>query len=993
VKNTRDAPRLPAGGRVDRNRPLTFWFNGRRYQGLAGDTLASALLANGVRLVGRSFKYHRPRGVLTAGIGEPNALVQLTGSDDEPNVPATGLELREGLQARSANCWPSARWDFGVINDCLHTILPAGFYYKTFLWPIHGWNFYARWVRRAAGIGRAPRRYDTGERYEKRYHHCDVLIVGAGPAGIAAALAAAHSGARVMLVDDQKEAGGQLLNYAVAESSTSVMKWVQATVEQLARMCNVVHLQQASAAGYYDHNMVYVVERSPADARLTERLWRVRARRVVLATGAMERPLAFSNNDRPGIMLASAAAAYVHRYAVRPGREAVIITNNDSAYDSAATLARGGVQVNAIVDIRRAIPDARLRAVRSLGIEVMSGYTVTAVRGRVSVKGIEVAPVEDVRRSHTIRCDLVGMSGGWSPTLQLHAQAGGKPKYNAHLAAFIPGASAQAEQCVGAAAGHFGIAKCIEQGSLAGSTAAGELGLDLASAAVRADAGRIDPWPYGIEATWEMPGDHRRSRAFLDFGHDVTTNDVRLALRENYESVELVKRYTTAGMAVDQGKIGNVNTIGFVASVKGSEPGSVGTTTFRPPYEPVSFNSWAGIDRGEIIVPARRTPITPWFEQCGAYFDEAGGLFRRPFHIPLPNEAADAAVNREALAVRNAVGIYDGTPLGKFELNGPDVVTLLNRVYANRWDSLQVGMGRFGWMLREDGRLFDDGVTFRLGPQHYLMSTGSGAADAVHAHLERLLQREWPDLRVFVTPVTEQWANLCVCGPLARELLRGAGTDIDLRAEAFPFMGFRSGRVAGFDVRVARVSYTGELSFEVNVRSRDGLALWEALLTAGKPHGITPVGSSTSLLLRLEKGFVAAWAEGDGYLTPSDAGLEWAINHDKGDFIGKRSLIRDRNAGGTRPQIVGLLPVDSTFVPPDGAPLIDAHAAESARIIGLVTAGGFSPNMGRSIALAQLDNGRSRHGEHVTISTVGRKALALVTEPVFVDPSGSRMKA
>ena len=499
---------------------------------------------------------------------------------------------------------------------------------------------------------------------------------------------------------------------------------------------------------------------------------------------------------------------------------------------------------------------------------------------------------------------------------------------------------------------------------------------------------------FSIEALWELPAAEKNRRAFLDYQNDVTTKDVELALRENYASVELVKRYTTAGMGTDQGKVGNVNTIGVIAGLTGSKPGDVGTTTYRPLYSPASFAAWAGIDQGHIIFPARRTPVTQWFEKHRANFDEAGAYWRRPFQIPLNGETPVDAVNREALAVRNGAGIYDGTPLGKIEINGPDAVTLLNRVYTNRWEQLPAGMGKFGFMLFEDGRMFDDGVTFRLGETRFLMTTGSGAAAAVLTHLERLLQCEWPDLQVYLTEVTEQWANICVCGPRAREVITATGTDIDLGREAFPFLAIRTGTVGGFAARMARVSYTGELSFEINVRARDGLAMWETLMEAGKKYDITPVGSETSLLLRLEKGFIAAWAEGDGYANLHDAGMGWVVDNTKPDFIGKRALEQARTSGGRRPHIVGLIPADRNFVPPDGAPLIVPDETDEAKkMIGHVTAGGYSPNLGHAIALAQLQNGRERIGARVTISTAGRTMDAEVTEPVFIDPAGERMRS
>jgi len=982
--------RLATGGRINRTEPVMFRFNGDSYRGFTGDTLASALLANGVRCVGRSFKYHRPRGILTAGIEEPNAIVQLCGTEDEPNVPATVLQLRAGLEARSVNCWPSVRFDVAAVNDYLHALFPAGFYYKTFLWPVGGWNFYGNIIRRAAGLGLAPRAFDVRDRYEKRYHHCDVLIVGAGSAGLAAALTAGRSGARVMLVDEQCEAGGQLLNFD-GTSGEIARQWLGTTLAELSRLPNVVHLQRAAAVGYYDHNMVYVAEQLAFADATKERLWRVRAQRVLLATGALERPLVFGDNDRPGIMLASAAASYVQRYAVRPGNQAVFVTNNDSAYDSAFTLARAGVRVAAIVDVRGDVCSRRKEIARDLAIEVLPRHTVRRVFGRKQVSGLAIAPIREPERLRTISCDLLGTSGGWNPTVHLHAQSGARPRYSAQLAAFVPGQSVQQERSIGAAAGEVGIAGCIRQGSIAGARAVAELGFEPGPATPDPP---FEPWTYSIEPAWALPGAASSSRAFVDFGHDVTAADIKLALAENYESVELVKRYTTSGMAIDQGKLGSANTIGVIASLKGCDPGTIGTTTFRPLYRPVSFGALAGQDKGELTVPARRTPLTGWFESVNAQFSEAGEGFRRPFRIPRAGESAQAAVQREALAVRQAAGIYDGSPLGKFELYGRDVVTFLNRLYTNRWDNLPIGMGRFGWMLHEDGRLFDDGVTFRPEDQRYWMTTGSSATSAVHAHLERLLQCEWPDLRVFVTPVTEEWANVCLCGPRAREILGALGTDIDISRSAFPFMGIRTGTVAGLPARIARVSYTGELSFEINVRARDGLVLWKALLSAGAPFGLTPVGSDAILLLRLEKGFIAAWAEGDGYVTPHDAGLDWNVNYSKGDFIGRRSLLRDRAIRGPRPQIVGLLPVEREFVPTDGAPLVDETAGdEGSRVIGHVTAGGYSPNLGRSIALAQLMNGREQLGKEVTIYLNGRPRRALVTQPIFLDPSGERLRS
>ncbi len=983
--------RLPGTGRIDRNKPIIFKFNGKTLHGYAGDTLASALLANGVRIVGRSFKYHRPRGIMSAGVEETNAVVQLAGREDEPGVIATVTPLYEGLEAASVKGWPDVQWDIGAINDWLHRLYPAGFYYKTFMWPNNWWNVYGYFIRRMAGLGTAPVTHKPEERYEKRYHHCDVLIIGAGPAGLAAALSAGKSGARVMLVDEQVEAGGSLLNSERELNGKPALDWVAETVSSLQQIPEVVHLQRTTAVGYYDHNMVYALEHEPKDSWLRERLWRVRAKRVIIAAGAIERPLVFPDNDRPGIMLAGAAATYACRYGVRPGTRAIVVTNNNSAYESAFILARNNIRIAALLDTRRQVSSELREQAERLGVPVLARYGVKSVKGRSSVSGVVAAPLDDLSREQYYPCDLVCTSGGWNPTLHLQSQSGAKPVYSASIAAFVPGESVQDETTAGAAKGNFGLNECLTDGIEAGHQAARLTGHEPAGAGTPVAGPEME---FSIDATWELPAGNKNRRAFLDYQNDVTSTDVRLALRENYASVELVKRYTTAGMGIDQGKTGNANTIGIIAGATGSRPGDVGTTTYRPLYNPTSFAAWAGIDQGDTIFPARRTPITQWFEKRQANFDEAGAFWRRPFQVPRDGETPAEAVNREALAVRNGVGIYDGTPLGKIEISGPGTLAFLNRIYTNNWNDLPVGMGRFGFMLHEDGRMFDDGVTFRLGGNHYLMTTGSGVAAAVHARLEQLLQCEWRDLRVYLTEVTEQWANICVCGPRAREVLAETGTDIDLDKEAFPFMAIRTGKVGGFAARVARVSYTGELSFEINVQARDGLAMWEALMDAGKKYDITPVGSETSLLLRLEKGFIAAWAEGDGYANLYDAGMDRVIDNTKPDFIGKRALEHARTSGGDRPHIVGLVPEDRNFVPPDGAPLVEpGETDEAKKMLGHVTAGGYSPNLGHAIALAQLKNGRDRLGETVTISTAGRNVLAEVTGPVFIDPAGQRMRS
>ena len=982
--------RLATGGTlVDRSRRLPFRFNGTDYEGHPGDTLASALMANGVCVVGRSFKYHRPRGIVAAGAEEPNAIVQLDGDDDEPNARATTLLLRDGLSARSVNCWPSVGFDLGSINDRLSPLFPAGFYYKTFMGPPGGWNFYGRFVRRMAGLGTTP---GTAGRhaYEKRFHHCDVLVAGAGPAGLQAALAAARSGARVMIADDGRAPGGMLLDGAAEVDGRPGLEWAADAAAELDAYPDVVRLDQATVAGYYDHNLLTVVELSPGESWIDERLWKVRARCVVLATGAAERPLVFADNDRPGVMLASAALAYVCRYAVRAGTRAVVVANNSSTYRTVLELVEAGIDVPVLADIRARPPESLVAELAARGVEVLRGHAVVGVAGGRAVKAAFVAPPGRPAESRRVACDLVLCSGGWSPRVHLHSQSGARPVYDAAHACFVPGDSVQAERSAGACNGAFSLWSALEQGWRAGSEACGALGFSAPAASMPQCS--EDP-PLDIAPCWEIPSARPRAKSFVDLQNDVTAEDIRLAEREGFRSVEHVKRYTTAGMGTDQGKLGNVNTIGILSETLSEAPGGIGTTSYRPPYTPMSFGVIAGKDAGEIVLPARRTALTDRIEEAGAVMFEAGAGYRRPSYFPRPGERAAAAIAREALACRTAAGMYDGSPLGKFELHGPDVAAFLNRVYANRWDDLAIGRGRFGWMLREDGRLLDDGITFRLGEDHWWMFAGTGAADHVQKHLERLLQIEWPELDVCLTAVTSQWTNVCVCGPKARAVLESTGVGASLASAAFPFMAMHEMTVAGIPARVARAGYTGELSFEINVPARHGVRLWESLAAAGEPIGLTPIGSEASMVMRCEKGFVSAGFEGDGIVNPFDAGCGWAVDMDKGDFIGRRSLVRDRNAGGVRPNVVGLLPDDPSFIPPDGTPLVPTGApADAPPVIGYVSQACHSPNIGRAIALAVLDDGRRQIDERIEIAAIDRRAPALVTRPCFVDPRGSRMK-
>ena len=991
--------RLKAGGRIDRMQPLGFTFNGKSYQGYAGDTLASALLANGVHLVGRSFKYHRPRGILSAGAEEPNALVQLeTGAHTQPNIRATQIELYDGLIARSINAWPSVRWDMMAVNNRLGRLFPAGFYYKTFMWPRAWWMTYEKAIRRAAGLGRAPEEADP-DRYERQNIHCDVLVVGAGPAGLAAALAAGRTGARVLLVDQQPELGGTLLEHA----ADNMEAWRQAALAELAGMDDVTVLSRTVVTGYFDYNFLIACESvtdhlGPAGAephlpRL--RLWRIRAKQVVLATGAYERAIGFKANDLPGVMLAGAVGVYQSRYGVATGRQAVFFTNNDSAYGPAMALAATGAEVK-IADVRAA-PEPLLVA-QAAGIEVLPGHALLSAKGGRKVQGVMVASLDEDGQPagdhRYLACDLVGMSGGWSPAVHLLSQSGGKLDWNAADACFVPGKPAQATRVTGTANGTFNLKPLLAEAHEAGVAAAGDAGftgageppaLDLPPPDHRADQTPLTPF-------WSVPAKTKSERKhFLDFQNDVTVADVRLANREGYRSVEHLKRYTTLGMGTDQGKLGNVPGLALLAESQGAAIPDVGTTTFRPPFTPLSFGAMAGRDRGEFMDPARLTPMHHLHEAAGAVFEDVG-QWKRPFYYPRSGEGQHEAVNRECLAARHAVGLLDATTLGKIDLQGPDVPEFLNRIYTNAWKKLEVGRCRYGLMLGEDGMVMDDGVTSRLGGNHFLMTTTTGNAARVLAWLEEWLQTEWPELKVYANSVTEQYAVAALCGPKARDLL-GELTDLDLSAEGFPFMSWKEGTVAGIPARVFRISFSGELSFEINVPASYGPALWDAVMAAGEKHGITPYGTEAMHVLRAEKGYIIVGQDTDGTVTPIDLGMDWIVSKTK-DFIGKRSFTREDTARADRKQLVGLLTDDPQAVLPEGGQVVDeVKPRPPMTMIGHVTSSYYSANLGRSIALALVKDGHRRLGDtvHIPQPLGGPTLSAKITETVFIDPEGSRL--
>ncbi len=998
--------RLSEGGLIDRSRPITFTFNGKTLRGYPGDTLASALIANGIHFVGRSFKYHRPRGIMSAGAEECNALFQI-GDDPktDPNSKATQVELVDGMKAASQNAWPSLDFDIGEINNVASRLIPSGFYYKTFMWPAAMWMKYEHVIRKASGLGKSPTQPDP-DNYDKSYVHCDVLVVGGGAAGLSAALAAGRAGARVVLAEAEFAFGGALLSTkGETINAKPALDWVEEAVAELEDLPNVRVMKRTVCYGYFDHNFLAMREDltdhlAAKPAHLPRhRLWKVRAKQVVIATGAIERPLVFADNDRPGIMTANAARTYVNRFAALPGKRAVVFTNNDGAYATALDLKAAGVEVAAVVDLREVLEGPLTEKAREAGVKIHTGKGVVGTTGKKRITSVKIGEIDFDEKGiigpvEEIACDLLLSSGGWNPTVHLFCQAKGQLVWDEDHACFVPGEPMQkAQRSAGAANGTFGIEGGLKEGYEAGKAAASDCGFKSKSRKkVSFQTSDEDFLP--ARWMWLVPSDKpigRGGKHFVDMQNDSTAADLHLALREGYSSIEHVKRFTTTGMATDQGKTANVNAIGIIADVYGKPLPEVGVTTFRPPYFPVTFGIFAGRDIGDLLDPARKTPMHSWHERNGAEF-ECVGQWLRPWYYPKDGEDIHAAVNREVKACRNSLGILDATTLGKIDIQGQDAAEFLNRVYTNAWKKLAPGKCRYGLMLGEDGMVMDDGVTSRLGENQFVMTTTSGNAAPVMAHLEEFLQTEWPDLKVFLTSVTEQFATMTISGPNARNLLAEV-TDMDLSSEALPHMGAAVGEVAGVKARIFRISFTGEQSFEINVPASYGLFLWQTLMRLGEKYNITPYGTEAMHVLRAEKGFIIVGQETDGSVTPIDLGMNWIVSKTK-DFVGKRSLTRPDILKEDRKQLVGILTDDPNVVLPEGAHLVVRNSSERPLPMeGHVTSSYHSPNCGRSIAMALIKGGSKRAGERLLAPlSDGRVISCTIAEsPVFYDPEGVRL--
>ncbi len=977
--------RLKSGGRIDRSKPLSFKFNGQNFQAYRGDTIASALLANGISTVNRSFKFHRPRGIMSAGVEETNALLTASDRNGELSVVRSTMRaLIDGHRIESPSGFPSVNFDLGRVIDFTHRLWPAGFYNKIFKWP--NWHWYEGFVRRMAGLGHLPR----GEDSNKYFHHnlhCDLLIVGAGPAGLAAALSSANSGARVLLVEQDHELGGSLLAEPAPINAVDSDLWISRTGSALEDAANVTVMTSSTVSGYYDHNVLTIIDRSTTGVK---RFWKIRAKEVLLATGAIEQPLVFENNDRPGIMLAVAAMEYVNRYAVRPADVMAVATNNDSTYQVAFNLQDKGIHVPAIIDARKNIADEISQEAEKRGIPIMAGSVVLDTMGSKVLAGISVAKLSDDGRSAVksigkIACQGLAISGGFNPCIHLYSQAGGSSQYDAGLACFVPKECRQKVTVAGAANGRFSLADALTEGARAGSEAASKAGFECSPADVATSLIRS----YKLEAIRITPvGD--TSRQWVDFMHDVTVADIELAVRENYVSVEHLKRYTTTGMSADQGKTSNLNALTLLAGLTERSIEEVGTTTFRPQFMPVPLGAIAGQRRGDFYTPARLLPAHEWHVANHAVFEDYGP-WKRPEYYATHGRDRETAIREEVLALRRSAGLFDGSPLGKVELKGPDAGEFLHRIFVNNALTLKPGRIRYGLVLNENGIVIDDGVFARLADDHYLVSTTSANADHFVDWLEKWHQCEWPDLELIISSVTSQWAVITIAGPNARILLQEMESDIDFSAAALPHMAVATGTFLGLPARVQRVSFTGEMSFEINVPADHCQDVIEAMMNAGASR-IEPIGAEALMVLRTEKGYLHVGGDTDGSTNPLDVGFAGIVAKKQADFVGKRSLLRAQDQRKDRRQFVGVEPLNDNENLLPGAHFVTSQD-QKFRSLGMVTSACFSPTLNRAIGLGLLERGFERKGEIVTVFDDGRTFDVRITDPVFYDPTGEKMNA
>ena len=996
--------RVKSSQYIDETTRVSFKFNGTTYYGFKGDTLASALLANNVHLVGRSFKYHRPRGIMTSGSEEPNAIVQINPNTNrtEPNVRATEVEIYEGMEASSQNCWPSVNFDIGGINNFLSPLLPAGFYYKTFMWPASFWEKYEYFIRHSAGLGKSPTLKDP-DIYDHRNIHCDVLVVGAGISGILAAKNAAKNNYKTLLLDEKNELGGSTI-YENNESNKIDNKisseWLKKEIEELKNIKNLEIKTRTSVAAYHQYNYLLArenltdhLEKKDKTNKIRQRLLKIRAKKVILATGALERPMVFNNNDRPGIMLSSAIKKYSDFYGVACGRKIVFFTNNDSAYESALSLNDKGIKVEAIVDIRKQSETNLEKRVIDAGIKIYWEHTVVDTSGYKRLNNVSIMKLSNDGTSVTgnkisISCDCLGVAGGWTPAVHLYTQSGSKLAFDEDKKIFIPNKNNSDQISVGSCCGDFKLDEIFKNLNEKLKDFLDINKTDFENITVNNNQ------EISKRNIWLLPSDKAlgKTKPFVDYQNDATAKDIKLALREGFRSIEHVKRYTTTGMGTDQGKLGNMHALGIIADTAGVKMGELGTTTFRPPYTPLTFGTIVGRNVGKFFDIFRRTPMNDWHVEQKAEFENVG-QWKRAWYYPINGETMHQAVQRESKAARESSGILDASTLGKIDIQGSDASEFLNRVYTNAWSKLGIGKCRYGLMLNEDGMVYDDGVTTRLGENHYLMTTTTGGAANVLGKLEDYLQTEWPELDVYLTSVTDQFATASLCGPNSKKILKKIIPDLDLSDENFPHMSFKEAKIGSIVCRIMRISFTGEQSFEINVQASYGKDLWEKCIEAGKEFNITPYGTETMHLLRAEKGFIIVGQDTDGTMTPIDLQMDWIVSKKKYDFIGKRSLYRSDTMREDRKQLVGLLTDDPEVVLEEGAQIVSELDKKPVEMLGHVTSSYFSPNLNKSIALAVVRGGKDMMGKKLFIPMEDKTINVTVSNPVFFDQTNERLNA
>ena len=989
---------------VDQTNRISFKFDGKTYFGFKGDTLASALLSNGIHLVGRSFKYHRPRGIMTCGSEEPNAICQINPGTDltEPNVRATEVELYEGLEASSQNCWPNVNFDIGGINNFISPFIPAGFYYKTFMWPKSFWkNIYEPLIRKSAGLGKSPTLPDP-DLYDHKHIHCDVLVIGGGISGIIAAKIAAKSGSNTILIDDKNTLGGSTIfqnneNFKINDEISK--DWLFKEIEELKKLKNLTIKTRTSVAAYHSYNYLLAKEnltdhlsKNNKTSNIRQRLWKIRSNKVIIASGAIERPLVFNNNDRPGIILASSVNKYLNFYGVICGENNFVFTNNDSAYETALSLFEKGIQIK-IIDIRKKTNSKIVKRVEKLGIDIYWNSTVTNTFGYKKLNSIEIMNLSEdgsnvIGKKIRVKCDCLAISGGWTPMVHMHTQSGGKLNFRESDQVFLPKELGSEHISVGSCNGDFELDDIIKNTNEKVKSLLNlkETEFEKTYVSCTKELDKRNIWLLPNKITLG------KTKSFIDFQNDSTAKDIKLALREGFRSIEHVKRYTTTGMATDQGKLSNMHALGIIAETAGVKMGTLGTTTFRPPFTPLTFGAIVGRNVGQFFDITRRTSIHEWHIKNNAKFENVG-QWKRPWYYPKENENMYQAVQRESKAARDSAGILDASTLGKIDIQGSDASEFLNRVYTNAWSKLAIGKCRYGLMLNEDGMVYDDGVTTRLGENHFLMTTTTGGAANVLSKLEDYLQTEWPELDVFLTSVTDQYSTASICGPNSKKILMKLFPNVNFNDDDFPHMSFKNSTINNINCRIMRISFTGELSYEINIEAKYGKSLWEKCIDVGKDFNITPYGTETMHLLRAEKGFIIVGQDTDGTMTPIDLQMDWIVSKKKYDFIGKRSLYRSDTIKEDRKQLVGLLTEDPKEILEEGAQIVSDISKKPVEMLGHVTSSYFSPNLNKSIALAVVRNGKKMKGQKLIVPMENKNINVIVSDSIFLDKENKRLNA